>query len=63
MANMGNLFSFESHVNDPRRVWPIRYFHQITNEEDLSAARFDYWDPKMYAAKLAYPAKEPPKDF
>lgn len=61
---MGALFStFRDSSSDARRIWPIRYFHQVTSSTDLNASRFDYWDPKMYSAKLAYPAKEPPKDF
>jgi len=62
---MGSIFStFRDTKNIPsERIWPIRYFNQVITPDDMRASRFSKWDPKMYAATLKYPAKEPPKDF
>ncbi len=64
---MGNIINklFGGTVADTRtgRVWPIRYFHQITSPEDMQSSRFSRWDPRMHTKTLKYPAQEPAKDF
>lgn len=60
---MGSVISTNSTNNETRRIWPIRYFHQITSPEDMQSSRFGRWDPRMYMSEFKYPAKEPAKDF
>lgn len=62
---MGTIFSLFKNSESPvtKRVWPIRYFNQANNSEELSVARFGHWDPRLYMQEFKYPAKEPAKDF